>query len=394
MDAMDEASNISVLHVTMASLTGFFAVLAAIVHFIRVYIDGDQTEVRRRFESLWLNIDQGPWLSMPELAIRQSLKLNQVIGGPLGFQVFGKIARISPVSGPVTAIVGAMILWGWIGVGAAFAGSVLLRVIPSITGPPSNSLLGRSKIIILLLYFAPTTMIWIIISLDTHIVLSAVIMLVVLPTSGTAVYLVIGTFTSDKIANGVLVPAFAVGFSFVVTFIALLIGNVVAPNLYVPQTLQMLSINALFDGLTVVATFALLMWAVQADIMRRIPFAIGVDVLVGAVLACASLYLGLIFTDQALTVTDTINVLVFRSPDGQSVELGPFFWVMHSTFLPTLGYIGLILLLWSGKLLLVPVAMFVEKGADHSNPLNLTRTLLVTIAAIFGAITTFLTFGI
>ena len=49
------------------------------------------------------------------------------------------------------------------------------------------------------------------------------------------------------------------------------------------------------------------------------------DVLLAAVLACASLFFGLVFTSHTLNMNEIINVLFAKSPDGSILELGPFF---------------------------------------------------------------------
>ena len=159
----------------------------------------------------------------------------------------------------------------------------------------------------------------------------------------------------------------------------------IAPDLQVPQTFQMLVSNVLLDGVTMLVTFELLAWAVKKHTMLRIPAAISFDVVVAAVLACASLYFGLVLTEQALTIIETINVLLGRAPEGIGVEFGPYFWAMHTTFLPTLVYIGLILLTWLAKVLLGLSRLFFKIGYESSNPLSFTYGVLNAVWAMFAA---------
>jgi len=177
--------------------------------------------------------------------------------------------------------------------------------------------------------------------------------------------------------------AMGVAASFLVTLVAFLVGRSAQPGCWVPQTLQMLLSNVFFDGLTLVATFAILSWAVARPGLFRIPAAVFVDLIIGALLACASLYFGLVFTDKGLSVGEVFRVLIARSPAGDTLDFGPYFWAMHTTFLPTLGYLAVIFACWLGKAMLIPVQWFFGKGQELKNPLRLTAVLCTLIAALF-----------
>jgi len=145
----------------------------------------------------------------------------------------------------------------------------------------------------------------------------------------------------------------------------------------------MLLSNVILDGFTLVATVAILSQAVVRPGLLRIPMAVFLDIVVAALLACCSLYFGLMLTSKALSVSEVLNVLLAKSPDGYSLELGPYFWAMHTTFLPTLLYLGLIFAAWLGKALLTPVEWFFGKGQESSNPLKLTSALCGVFMAVF-----------
>ncbi len=175
----------------------------------------------------------------------------------------------------------------------------------------------------------------------------------------------------------------ALGTSFVITMLAFLVGNLISPEALVPQTWQMLISNVLLDGVTLLVTFALITWAVREKAWWRIPNAIVLDVLVACLLACASLYLGLVFTENELTVTAVLNILIGKAATGDHYELGPYFWAMHTTFLPTLAYLSFILVAWLGKTILAPFEWFLDEGKAHQNPLGLTAALFVLLASFF-----------
>ncbi len=176
--------------------------------------------------------------------------------------------------------------------------------------------------------------------------------------------------------------------SFSITMIALLVGYVADSTCWVPKTMQMLGSNVIFDGLTMLATIVILTLAVPPKRRIPIPVAICLDVAVAAVFACASLYCGVAFTDRHLSIIETARVLVALSPDGGHFEIGPYFWAMHTTFIPTLLYLILITLCWVGKLLVLPIASILSRGAVVEKPHSLTAGVFLFIAAVFGVIGT------
>jgi hypothetical protein len=100
-------------------------------------------------------------------------------------------------------------------------------------------------------------------------------------------------------------------------------------------------------------------------------------------LACGSLYFGLVITDKALNLSQILHILIGRSIDNTHYELSPYFWTMHTTFIPTLLYLSLILFCWIGKAMLIPVRWFFGKGQEHKNPLKLAAALCGLFVAIF-----------
>ncbi|MCP4897634.1 MAG: hypothetical protein GY906_11735 [bacterium] len=185
-------------------------------------------------------------------------------------------------------------------------------------------------------------------------------------------------------ASGVC-STLAIVVSFPATLVSLLVGGFLHPSAHVPKTFQMLVSNAVFDAITLSVTFVLLAWAMRRASLVRLPLAIVADVMLSAVFACCSLYFGLLGTQNSLGIAQVASVLLARSPDGTGLELGPYFWAMHTTFLPTVAYLSLILLAWLGKATLTPVAWLLGKGQESKNPLKLTMALCTLVSAIFWA---------
>jgi hypothetical protein len=101
--------------------------------------------------------------------------------------------------------------------------------------------------------------------------------------------------------------------------------------------------------------------------------------------AFSTLWFGLLGSTQQLDATQVSHVLIGWSVDGTRWELGPFFFVMHSTFLPTLGYLSIVAACWAAKVFLIPVHWFLGKGMQDSAPLELTAAFLGVATALFTA---------
>ena len=118
-------------------------------------------------------------------------------------------------------------------------------------------------------------------------------------------------------------------------------------------------------------------------LMGRLPFIILISVLSACIFACLSLYVGLIHSHHTLDFAEVMYSFIGKSTDGHRIELGPYFWAMHTTFLPVLGIMMVIGICWIGKAMLIPVEWFCRKAGKHSNPLYLTSGLMAILAAIF-----------
>ncbi len=173
--------------------------------------------------------------------------------------------------------------------------------------------------------------------------------------------------------------------SFFWTFSALVLGQVLEPSAPVPQTFQLLFVNTVLDSLTIVATLWLLMFAFRhASGWLTAPvlvFAIGMDILLAALFAVLSLYLGLLGNPEfALTIRECVSVLWGLSPDGSVREFGPYFWVMHTVFLPTMVYLGMLMIVLIARLTAFVFAIVLRRANNIEWPA--TGTLLGALGTI------------
>lgn len=191
----------------------------------------------------------------------------------------------------------------------------------------------------------------------------------------------------EKLEPWVLAGASTI-LSLLVTLLSIFAGHLSEKTALVPQTLQMIFSNIFFDGTTMLMTFWILGAAVDPNRVFPIPFAIILDLLIAAILACGSLWFGLVGTDYALSLNEILNVLVGFAPEGTRFSTGPYFWLMHTTFIPTVIFLSVVLFCWLGKLLVVPIFSILKRGKELENPHVYTASTLGFIMVILVALAT------
>ena len=113
----------------------------------------------------------------------------------------------------------------------------------------------------------------------------------------------------------------------------------------------------------------------------------GADLGIALVFACLSLWSGLVSTDHALPLNGVLRTLIGRSISGQQWAFGPYFWVMHTTFIPTALYLGAIVVTLIAKGGFAPTRWLLERGGNRDiNPIRLVASLLALIGASLGAL--------
>lgn len=166
--------------------------------------------------------------------------------------------------------------------------------------------------------------------------------------------------------GGVFLFLFGAALSLLLTYGAFFVGHTFDPTAYVPQTMQMIATNALFDGLTFAATILILRFATMfSGWLSLIVLAavIVVDIIIAASLACLSLMVGLWGTPEVVTSTEALNILFGLDRAGLQPDFGPLFWVMHTAFLPTVGYMAFIAF-WTLAKLVMGLALLVSRRAS------------------------------
>lgn len=385
-----DAGNWWLIKIILGTLAAIFGLLAALFTFRETAQNQEHEKTRTWFRQKWESINKSKWLSLPEKIISWILRIKTHLKPDLLSKISYEkwFKKILWISAPILLGLGCFLTWG---IYAAIIAVILTLPIPlqDFSGIVED-FLDKMPEFFLLLYFAMTYgMIGTLLTLqilNADIIIAFLAMLVLFPFYWAIIIAPVIVFLEEysKFDSGKLFPfSFAAAISFTVTFFAILLGHLANPSAWQPKTFQMLMSNVIFDGFTMVVTLMILSWAIKGKSTLRIPIALFFDIVIAALFACCSLFFGLVFTEKALSLKSILYILMARSPDGTITELGPYFWAMHTTFLPTLVYLSIILFGWLGKTLLIPIKWFFGLGQEHKNPLKLTAGLFGLIAAIF-----------
>ncbi len=191
---------------------------------------------------------------------------------------------------------------------------------------------------------------------------------------------------SEEVPSNQILLGATITFSLIITFLSLSLGHHIDESAKLPQTFQMLAANLVFDGLTVLTTFWIFGGAIRIKSFLAIPIALCIDVIISAIFACCSLWVGLFDIEsktEAISFHETLNILVGLNQDGTIYTLGPYFWIMHTTFIPTFLFIFIVLICWLAKLIVLPIMGVLEKGYQIESPHHHTAMALALLAAIF-----------
>lgn len=377
-----------------------FGIIAAIFTLLGTILAfGDEAQNKKSqniqgwFRKKWEAVNTSRWFELPENTTRWLLNSRTRIIKVLQDAVSDRVLNGLLISIPVLFFLACLAYWGTYAALSSLIFSFPLALLPvkALDKFTANRLLQYYLLVVLTVSSLLTAFLSLQVILNQNLYYAALIMILIIPFFWFAIFfplIVIDEFFDrstpvSKNEDSIALFNIGVACGFSVTLVAMSVGHLVEPSANVPQTLQMLISNVMFDGLTMAVTFAILSWAVSKKGLWRLPIAILLDIIVAAAFAGGSLYFGLIFTDKALTIQDVLFILIARSTDNSHFEFAPYFWIMHTTFIPTVLYLSLILFCWTGMAILTPVKWFFGKGQEHTHPLKLAGLLCGVFAAVF-----------
>ncbi len=407
-----------VIRLTLGAIASVWAILGATFAFWEVAQNEQHEKTKMWFRKKWESLAQSRWLQAPELGIRFFLRFRQLLFkslvrlSDLTMELTGLVA-VTSLCVAVASILLLLLQFGFTGLIYALISVIVIGLLAALLlvglRVITSSILEGWGMASMLLGTGVSLFLFMRVILAQDIRIAGVLAILLTPVLyflGVMAFSLIAIVWDDSKAKPLLLhmldklsmrytlrtlvelAAFSVPFSFLATILAMLLGSILEPEHWVPQTVQMLVSNFVCDAATLIATFFILERALQRPGYLRIPVAVLVDILFAAFFACCSLYFGLLFTDEAISVAQVLNVLLGKSQQGLAFEFGPCFWAMHTTFLPTFAYLSVIALAWVAKLLLILAEKFMGMGQEHKNPLKLTAALCILLAVVFGALAT------
>ena len=406
----DIQSTVASAHIQMREvlqvLSALFGLLSALFELRdRAQTTSERQKTREWYGRKWLMIQQSTLLSLPEIVIGwvvalfdwMSLKASSIFNR-LAVELLVAAVLIGP-------ILGVIALWKLYGGIAPFwiPGSILFLLWYVAMFGSSSEVRGISAV------KAPRNLIWAvyfliaIVSVISYLLFiqlvlmlpilwSALILIAMLPISVVTIASPISLMgiisagmtgtKGNRAGSAMWILGMSVAVSLPLTATSLAIGAILAPGAAIPRALQLIISNVLFDGLTVLTTIALLKRSLDPQSSFPIWLAVLIDVLSAAVFACLALWLGLLFSANEISLRASTLVLFGMSPDGATFQLGPLFWAMHTTLIPTLFYAILTFMALVGKVLILPVATLFRKGVAVRKPHRLTAGVFFFMAAL------------
>ncbi len=388
-------------------MASIFALLAALFTFFDSVKDKDQLKIQEWCGHKWYLIRTSRWRNLPEIIISEILSLKATFERIILIKIFNaKYFPLFLLAYLPLILVPILFQWGNKSIlvicSSAFFGGVYIAMLyykyyaEIIPVGFAVRILAILEYITFRFYFIRLILVcyavfFIIVgpfllvsaTLMQNIFIASILMFLLLPAM--CLFLIpVFSLLSDG-SNYKFDLAFSISASFTVTCWALALGHIAEPNHYVPQTIQMFLSNVIFDSFTLLATIFLLGWSLECNSLSRIPKVIVLDILLAALFALSSLYFGLLMTDHQLSILQIFYVLAGYAPEGDKLQIGPYFWAMHTAFIPTLTYLLLILIFWFGKLVVIPIDKFLGIAKSHKQPLKITATLLTLVSVIFSS---------
>jgi hypothetical protein len=255
-------------------MAGLFAIVAAYLSYREVACNDNHDAVKDWFKEKWILLNNSGWLSMPEKIIGLVLYLKNDAAETLSDFVSGRaqakvifilyfIALSSASiyhSGIFVAVIVILSCLPFMYFGYNYKLDELLELRPKYIGHFYGFLISIYSFYL-----------WTVLFVETEIFLSAAISSLLLPVFWFSIFtpIAIAIHARNPDSNidedTLIIVGFSFAVSFCITLIAILIGKVSYPSAPLPQTIQMLLINTLFDGVTMLATIYILQWSIKDD---------------------------------------------------------------------------------------------------------------------------------
>jgi hypothetical protein len=381
----------------LGGIAGLFGLTGAIMKMVETILDADRQErLRAWFGRHWRTIDESRWIRLPDMTIARLSEFQTTIHTRLDRAFFWISTNTMP--GPASKGFGIALFFVFLLTFFAPMYShpwyVILYFLICFWFPLGFLLKHRFPAFRLEwafpAMFALYVLVWANWTTELPLVLGIVVITAVAPFLWAATCFGLWLRTrrpeshDDVTAERITLISFGICAGLVQTYWAMGFGHIISPGAHVPQQMQMLTANVLCDATTLILTFRLLSWTAKGRSLLRLPFALVFGLAAAALLACMSLYLGLVGTNNQLSWD-----LVFQTFTGRVVgasAFGPYFWVMHTTSIPIIVILLFIGFCWTAKVTLAIARAFFWKSREIKSPLSLTIALCALCAAVLSLI--------
>jgi len=190
---------------------------------------------------------------------------------------------------------------------------------------------------------------------------------------------------SETTQNIIYAVGLGVGFSLFATVAALALGKIAEPNAVHPTlSVQAISTNLLCDTFTLAGCGFLFRLRNKASGLFFLFFLIPGCAAIGVLFALLTALLAFWGTPDQLSISQIIHVLLGLSPTSNNFELGGYFFLVHTTFLPVLLYLfSLVFSVVLKFVAYIASRLFGLASAVHANPFKVMAALLAVFFAIF-----------
>ena len=169
--------------------------------------------------------------------------------------------------------------------------------------------------------------------------------------------------------------------SFMITSLAILTGLLLDKSSVVPNAIQLVIVNLIFDAITILFTIHLM----KLTILRggfSFLYTIPVDIAIAIICGLFSVYLGTVFSTHSISVGNVFNLSFIYSKSGNEYSFGILFWLAITAIIPSLIYIVIIISSLISKSFLEIVSIFIKRTSIIDKPHHLMAGLMLFLGAI------------
>lgn len=197
-------------------------------------------------------------------------------------------------------------------------------------------------------------------------------------------------FLIEKPFNGknnylLFTVANSLSYSIIATGLSIFLGNIVSDN-EVLITGQMFKANWICDLLSGMF-FSALFFTGQKK--KNVLLLIAVSFIISAAFSYLSLFFSLLDTYDEPSPQEILNTMFMRTREGNHWEIGPYFFLMHTTFIPIFSFLSILIIATCVKLWIKVVALALGLiSQDQVNTFKAFAALLGIFVTLFSALST------